>query len=55
MWQSGNRDTPLAGDNTEKNMGASVFGKAKNDCSWGSRGSCKPPGGPRQGLVKAWV
>ena len=27
-----------AGDNTEKNMGASVFGKARNDWNWGSGG-----------------
>ena len=30
----------------QKNMGASVFGQAKNDCSWGSGGErrgCKNP------------
>ena len=25
-------------------MGASVFGKAKNDCSWGLGGAGSPPG-----------
>ena len=31
-------------------MGTSVLGKAKNNESWGSVGSCKPPGGPERCL-----
>ena len=35
-------------------MGASIFGKAKNDCRWGSGGGeggyKPPPGGPGQCL-----
>ena len=34
----------MPGDNTEKILADRFFVKAKNGCSWGSRGSCKPAG-----------
>ena len=55
MWQSGNGDTPLVGDNTEKIWVHQFLAKPKMIAAGGLGGSSKPPGGPRQGLVKAWV
>ena len=36
-------------------MGASIFCQAKNDSSWGSGVSCKPPGPKGNALVKMSV
>ena len=36
----------ITGNNTEKNMGALVFGKAKNNCSWSLGGAVSQPGYP---------
>ena len=51
-----NNDTIVwhPGDNT-KNMGASAFGKAKNDCSWGLGEAVSSQGVHDDAPLKAWV
>ena len=39
----------------QKNMGASAFGKAKNDCSWGLGEAVSPQGVHDDALLKARV